>query len=256
MPTLSLSEIEAKIAALRQRYTELDGKLVPKRGIVDGSVSAAMGAITSEISRLDGLREKALVSDLLGEKSEEPKQLSSAPRVGPIPMPVYATKNESLSNPLEGLARLPESEEEQKRLYQELAAWSLEQVNSDLERRQKEAAQDIDVRFTQSFFKSLIVTLGMLAAEMRLLVAMGRENRKELEQRLLKRIEALEARPVMVDAGVWDETKSYGPGSFVSHQGCGWVAQVESKGIRPGDGTIWRLAVKKGRDGRDARDAR
>ncbi|WP_338688458.1 hypothetical protein V5279_23900 [Bradyrhizobium sp. 26S5] len=243
-----LSEIENKIAALRARYAELDERLVPKRnGIIDGSVSAAMGVVTAEIARLEGLREKALVSDLIGETSTEspsppPPQ---RPAAAALPEPVFATKNSELSDPLLGLERLPDAQHDRAQIYRKLAVWACEYVNSSLEQRKNDAGQDVQVQFTQGFFRALIITLGAMTAEYRYLIALGRDNRKILEETLLRRIEALEARPVMVDAGVFDDAKTYSPGSFVSYQGSGWAAQVETRGVRPGDGTIWRLAVKK-----------
>jgi hypothetical protein len=56
--------------------------------------------------------------------------------------------------------------------------------------------------------------------------------------------EVMHERRVMRDAGVWDPEKLYGTGATVSHAGGGWIAQVESKGVRPGTGESWRLAVK------------
>lgn len=65
-------------------------------------------------------------------------------------------------------------------------------------------------------------------------------------------VDDLEKRPVMIDAGVWEVERTYKAGSFVSHSGSGWVATIESKGARPGEGSCWRLAIKRGRDGKDA----
>ena len=253
---LSLSQIEQKISALKTRYAELDEKLVPKRnGIIDGSVSTAMGAVTSEIARLEGLREKALVSDLLGDNAPDqqdtPKPIISTPRSAQLLRPLFATKDPDVTDPLVGLENLPIDEKERKELVFETHRLLIEKINEDLERRQKAAGQDIAVAFTQGFFKSLIVTLGMMTAEARWLVAMGRDRRKSLEEKLLKRIEALEARPVITDAGVWDQFKTYSAGALVSHQGGGWIAQVESKGVRPGDGALWRLAIQPAKESND-----
>jgi len=259
----TLSEIENKIRALKARYVELDAKLIPlKNGIPDGSVSAAMGTITTELARLEKLRERALVGDLVG--AEEPRQQkqspSSPPRVAPLPMPVFATKNESLTNPLTDLARLPQSEEERKQIYQKLAAWSLEEINAGLERSQKAARQDIPVAFTQGLFKSLIVTIGMLAAEMRMLVALGREKRQKLEDQSLtnldwfndvfRRLQALETRqgtPFTYE-GVFDPDKAYSRGHFLTYEGSLWHCNCPSKGVVPGKGPNFQLAVKRGRD--------
>ena len=249
---LSLSEIESKIAALKKRYADLDDRLVPKRnGIIDGSVSTAMGAVTSEIARLEGMREKALVSDLLGDNAPDqqaPEPIIPTPRSAQLLRPLFATKDPSVTDPLADLENLPVDDNERKELFSKLASYSCEKINEDLERRQKAAGQDIAVAFTQGFFKSLIVTLGIMMAEARWLVALGRDRRKSLEESLLKRIEALEAKQVITDAGVWDQFKTYSAGALVSHQGGGWIAQVESKGVRPGDGALWRLAIKRAKE--------
>ena len=51
-------------------------------------------------------------------------------------------------------------------------------------------------------------------------------------------------RPTMRYAGIWSATKAYQPGDLATYNGSGWVAQIGSKGLRPGDGTGWKLAVK------------
>lgn len=72
---------------------------------------------------------------------------------------------------------------------------------------------------------------------------------------LLGRVAALEAQPVLRDAGVWEAGKTYGAGAIVSWDGSGWIAQRSTQ-ARPGgvspDSRAWRLLVKHGRDGRDA----
>ena len=45
-------------------------------------------------------------------------------------------------------------------------------------------------------------------------------------------------------AGLWNATKSYQPGDLVTHNGSGWVAQINSTGLKPGDGVGWKLAIK------------
>jgi hypothetical protein len=65
---------------------------------------------------------------------------------------------------------------------------------------------------------------------------------------LLARIAELEARPQMAYEGVWDATKAYTAGSFVTHQGSLWFAEDTSLGVRPGAGSsAWKLAVKRGK---------
>ncbi|MCK1473168.1 hypothetical protein IVB25_31535 [Bradyrhizobium sp. 193] len=63
---------------------------------------------------------------------------------------------------------------------------------------------------------------------------------------LKERIAALESRPTMRYLGIWNASRTYQPGSFVTHSGSVWNCEVENTGVRPGDGGIWRLAVKRG----------
>lgn len=65
-----------------------------------------------------------------------------------------------------------------------------------------------------------------------------------------KRLASLEAAPVVKYAGIFDRTRSYAPGSMVTYKGSTWHANVEAKGVEPGDGASWTLAVKRGRDAR------
>jgi hypothetical protein len=62
------------------------------------------------------------------------------------------------------------------------------------------------------------------------------------------RIAALEASPLDY-RGVW-EPGTYPPRSITSHGGSMWFTGEETK-AKPGEGTPWKLAVKKGRDGKD-----
>ena len=63
---------------------------------------------------------------------------------------------------------------------------------------------------------------------------------------LQQRLKALESRPTLRYLGVWDASRRYPPGSFVTHAGSIWHTDQETTGVRPGDGAIWRLAVKRG----------
>ena len=61
--------------------------------------------------------------------------------------------------------------------------------------------------------------------------------------------------PVVLDRGVYRPGVLYRKGAAVTAQGSLWIAQADTR-ERPGDGsTLWRLAVKKGRDGKDLRSA-
>jgi hypothetical protein len=69
----------------------------------------------------------------------------------------------------------------------------------------------------------------------------------EAEQRLAELEERSKGVPYK---GVWSPDVQYKAGSFVSHGGSLWHADVDVKGTRPGDGALWQLAVKRGRDAR------
>jgi collagen type III alpha len=60
--------------------------------------------------------------------------------------------------------------------------------------------------------------------------------------------------PILLDRGVYADEKAYERGDGVTYGGSFWIAQGETKGIRPGLATeasrVWRLAVKVGRDGK------
>jgi hypothetical protein len=49
-------------------------------------------------------------------------------------------------------------------------------------------------------------------------------------------------------AGTWKSDTQYRPNQFVTHRGSMWHSQIYSKGVTPGDGQMWKLAVKQGRD--------
>jgi len=71
---------------------------------------------------------------------------------------------------------------------------------------------------------------------------------------LLERIAALEARPVIKDAGVWRSGAVYQAGALVSHGGSGWICHTAhvSTGTEPSH-DCFRLFVKAGRDAKGTR---
>ena len=81
--------------------------------------------------------------------------------------------------------------------------------------------------------------------------ALGR-NRREIEALLEARepvpiplpVLDQQDRPTMRYCGLWGATKQYRPGDVVTYNGGGWVAQIISTGLKPGDGVGWKLAVK------------
>jgi hypothetical protein len=46
--------------------------------------------------------------------------------------------------------------------------------------------------------------------------------------------------------GVWQRQQAYKSGALVTFKGGMWHANTDSKGIEPGDGKLWTLAVKGG----------
>ena len=61
--------------------------------------------------------------------------------------------------------------------------------------------------------------------------------------------------PTTWDAGVWRAGKAYPRGAEVSWNGSLWIAQKDTRGEKPGDGSgVWRLAVKAGRDFKPPRE--
>lgn len=54
--------------------------------------------------------------------------------------------------------------------------------------------------------------------------------------------------PVILDAGIYDRSKSYDRGDAVSYEGSMWVSKRDSNVSLPGTNADWRLAVKRGRD--------
>jgi hypothetical protein len=62
---------------------------------------------------------------------------------------------------------------------------------------------------------------------------------------------AIGALPLMLYKGVWTEGSSYREGNTVTFGGSGWVCMKSDTTEKPGTGSDWILAIKKGRDGRD-----
>lgn len=56
--------------------------------------------------------------------------------------------------------------------------------------------------------------------------------------------------PAVIDRGVYNAEKDYSAGDGTTWGGSFWIAQTSTKS-KPGEGSEWRLAVKRGRDGKD-----
>ena len=82
-------------------------------------------------------------------------------------------------------------------------------------------------------------------ALMRIIAPAMREALRPLEAR----IERIESR-AMHDAGVWSREAAYEAGAVCSHNGHAWVAKIATHAVEPGDGAIWRMLVRRPRDGR------
>jgi hypothetical protein len=44
--------------------------------------------------------------------------------------------------------------------------------------------------------------------------------------------------------GTWTATQGYREGVFVTHSGSLWLSTAGNVGVRPGDGSVWRLVAK------------
>jgi hypothetical protein len=55
---------------------------------------------------------------------------------------------------------------------------------------------------------------------------------------------ATRAGPAMHDAGIWTAERFYQAGDLVTHSNGAWIATIESRRLKPGDGAGWRLAHK------------
>jgi hypothetical protein len=56
---------------------------------------------------------------------------------------------------------------------------------------------------------------------------------------LKDRIKELESRPTLRYLGIWDASRTYPPGSFVTHSGSIWHTDMENVGVRPGEAEIF-----------------
>ncbi|TPN38688.1 hypothetical protein FKO01_05000 [Mesorhizobium sp. B2-3-3] len=66
-----------------------------------------------------------------------------------------------------------------------------------------------------------------------------------------QRIAELESKPSVEYRGVWSAAQTYKHGHLVTHKGSVWHADIESTGLAPGEGTGWKMAVRRGQDGKD-----
>lgn len=131
----------------------------------------------------------------------------------------------------------------------ECIAWAREKVadlalpnpepSAEIREMAERSAVRNPVAFISATLKQLFPTFNIMIARA-MLPALG-----EVEQRL----EALESREYQ---GVFDPLKAYSKGAFVTSKGSMFVATVDTTGVVPGDGNVWKLAVKRGRDAKSS----
>lgn len=167
--------------------------------------------------------------------------------------PVVEINAKEIDNPFSSLETFPDSNEQSKKLLEDAFSHSLNSIGKNFKSFKESLIKkgDLQTAYSRATHISLLMTIAATWVELRSLIAVARDKRNVVAKdvaKLAERIEALEARPVLVDAGVWDEGKTYAVGSLVSFRGAGWIAQVESRACRPGDGKLWRLAIKSYRE--------
>ena len=58
--------------------------------------------------------------------------------------------------------------------------------------------------------------------------------------------------PALIERGIYKAGNAYKRGDGVTYSGSFWIAQADTES-KPGEGSDWRLAVKRGRDGKDGK---
>jgi hypothetical protein len=235
------NRVAGLIEKLRERREKLYDAAFPIGGsgvCRDGAALKACGEIDNQIRELTLAREDLLT----GKSIERPEELAS-PRSAPSPLPpVVEIDAKDIENPFNALETFPDDKDESKKLLEAAFSHSLNGVGKKFKSFKDSLARkgDIQTSYSRATHIGLLMTLAATWVELRSLIAVARDNRNELA----KRVEALEAKPYLIDEGVWNESRTYAAGSLVSHRGAGWVAQCESRACRPGDGRLWRLAIK------------
>lgn len=261
MSFLSLKDIDEKLLALNKRHEELDAKSVkagPNGIVFDGAALSAMQTIQTEIARLEKLREREMVADLIGDQVPDEASPSHIFRSSTIPPLPIELPLEQSADPLEGLETLPSKGEDFEQFQKDLWSYCVfrsQRIVHDTRNELAELPGKIDagrrrVSFTQGIYSGMMLAIAHVMHEAKMIGALGRERRNQLEEKLLARIEALEARPSTKYCGTWNDHTLYEAGNFVTHQGSVFHAKTSTR-LRPGEGADWQLAVKRGRDGKD-----
>ena len=285
----TLREVEDEIAALTKRHADLDNKMVGYGG-VDLSVGSAMSAVDKKIRELERRRTALLVGEPDPVDVAKPAPSASPPQLRPprwiSAKDVRATAAEVHEKNVEIAKTLPleTSVDDLGELYGTEAHVAV--IESALRGYASELLENGRAcEFNEGMYAALLTMLYRESAATAVTFHWAGNQRRLLEQRvealesrpsepftsaqlqrltaylapqfdtapLLKRIEELEQqRSAMKYLGVWSEHQQYVPGNFCTDKGSVWHCNQMTR-ERPGDGSSWTLAVKKGQDGKDGR---
>lgn len=187
---MTLQEVEAKIAALKERREELDGKAF-SNGVFDGAVHEAIAELEKQTQILEGKRAKQLTADLLGdvvtnEKTQAPPESASAVKLPPLPRLIGF---DEVPDPCEDIEVLPHGDGFRE-FYDTLgkyACYEVEQIAVELIDNPESVGRGV-VSLTGAHYYGLIRAAAYVLAEAKLLAALGRDRRNELQKTLLKLI--------------------------------------------------------------------
>jgi hypothetical protein len=240
-----MTDLKKQIAALQDRHAALTAEregLNPwKDSVREEALGAALKTLENQI-RTATERDVA-ISAGLPDPHKEPAKRSSAPSTTTRLPRLPKAKTSDAAEFEKAMEKSPDE-------WQKLApSLSPEQIREVFHARQTRIitlwnkASDEMADPLLALREILIVYDSMIQRDF----FFAREKRVELE----RRVEELEARPSLHDAGVYEAGTAYSRGAAVSHSGSYWVAKADTT-LRPGESTDWRLIVKKGSNGKDA----
>ena len=243
------AELDREIAALKRRMAHLNDLVIRSPASEEGQ--EANHAFNLADSRLKDLRERR-AHVLAG--NPDPASVVAATKVAPKPavqMPHRMTgksptdgRNVTIEHPLDNKL------DEFASIFRKHADRSMEVIEDDIHEtvdwfcNQKINSEKL---FSQAMYVAFCETMARLNAEISAVAEFQMNRRREIEARL----DALEQRPGLKYRGVYSPTEKYVVGDFVSFRGSLWHANLVTTGVQPGDGQIWRLAVKHGRDAKE-----
>jgi hypothetical protein len=254
------TEFDDDIAALERRLADLDQQMARLGGLnggalFDGGAMAAHAVVARKLAELRAKRERVLAGDEPIEPAPVPKRADAA---GNLKMPRRVTKRASPEGRKEADTGQPGSADDQRRLRE----WFKTFMEADaVERVEDDIQEVIDIYcetnantprlFTQGLYAGIVMKLALLSATVSAHSFYQRDRRREFEARLT----ALEERPTMQYRGVFETSRQYMPGDFVTHDGSLWHCNRPTHGPVPGfDKDGWTLAVKRGRDGKGRKE--